>query len=221
MFCFFLIICPRVNLHLDQKFWAIPNDTKCIITVTKIRWSDFVAKKSSNSVLSCSQFNEFICVLAGRCTVHTFDHDCYQLSCWNSSSCWQFCPHWRVSIRISTWICVALTSSIWMARASPTTRACTCEIQIHAIPNRVILYCSSSIDSWVRFFTNLWIQFFSLYSRKTFYVQPLYVSVSRSFKMWSSPLTTLSTWNRILLSLLADIRPNSRTQVGTNVKKAL
>ena len=47
-------------------------------------------------------------------TPHPCDHHCYQSSSGNSPTCGQFCSYWRLSYRISSWICVFDTSPVWM-----------------------------------------------------------------------------------------------------------
>lgn len=137
----FFFVDFRNEKIMDIRKCSLDNPQPINCKILKIRW-----------YISWISAQVLLCFHVGCCSVHTFDHDRYQLGSWNPSSCWQFRPHWRICIRIPTWFCFTPTSSIWVAGAPSTARTCTCENQIHAIPSGVILYCLGGTGSWVRIY---------------------------------------------------------------------
>ena len=48
---------------------------------------------------------------------NTTCHYCCQLGFWVTTTCGQLCPHRRICIRVSSWICVSDAASVWMGES--------------------------------------------------------------------------------------------------------
>lgn len=88
-------------------------------------------------------------VLPGRSFIHTYSHHRHQLSSWNSSSCWQLRPHWRIFVWVPPRFCVAISSPVWMDGESESSSCCSCQIQVQGLPIGPLPACPCFSDCWV------------------------------------------------------------------------